>query len=116
MYADGKKDDAVKALRTAADQEDADAPEVAMMPAREMLADMLLDMNRPTDALVEYQASLKESPNRFDGLYGAARAAELTGKSEQAATYYGQLLKMCDNGAHSDRPELARAKTLLATK
>jgi tetratricopeptide (TPR) repeat protein len=114
-YAAGKKDDAVRELRAAADQEDADAPEIAMMPAREMLADMLLEMNRVTDALVEYEKNLKESPNRFDGLYGAAHAAELAGKPDQAAGYYTQLLKICD-GSQSDRPELAHARTLLATK
>ncbi|MFZ0968973.1 MAG: hypothetical protein WAN13_11920, partial [Candidatus Acidiferrales bacterium] len=115
-YAGGKKDDAVRELRAAADQEDADAPETAMMPAREMLADMLMEMNRAADALVEYEKNLKESPNRFDGLYGAARAAEVAGKPTEAAGYYSQLLKNCDGGAHSDRPELAHAKTLLATK
>jgi len=55
---------------------------------------------------------LKESPNRFDGLYGAARAAEMAGKGEQASAYYSQLLKVCDGGVNSSRPELARAKTL----
>ncbi len=115
-YAAGKKEDAVREIRAAADQEDADAPETALMPAREMLGDMLLEMNRPADALVEYEKNQKESPNRFDGLYGAAHAAELAGKPEQASGYYSQLLKICDGGAHSDRPELAHAKTLLATK
>ncbi len=111
-YAEGKKDDALKLLREAADREDRRAPEIGDMPAREMLADMLLEMNRPADALVEYEALLKESPNRFDGLYGAARAAEITGKGEQASAYYSQLLKVCDGGVNSSRPELARAKTL----
>ena len=82
------------------------------MPAREMLADMLLEMNRAADALVEYEVLLKESPNRFDGLYGAARAAEAAGKTEQASSFYSQLLKVCDGGVNSTRPELARAKTL----
>jgi tetratricopeptide (TPR) repeat protein len=111
-YAEGKKDDALKFLREAADREDRRAPETGDMPAREMLADMLLEMNRAADALVEYQTLLQESPNRFDGLYGAARAAELAGKGEQAASYYSQLLKVCDGGVNSSRPELARAKTL----
>ena len=111
-FAEGKKDDALKALREAAEREDRRAPETGDMPAREMLADMLLEMNRPADALVEYETLLKESPNRFDGLYGAARAAEMAGKSEQATAYYSQLLKVCDGGVNSSRPELARAKTL----
>ena len=111
-FAEGKKDEAVKALRAAADREDLRAPETGDMPAREMLADMLLEMNQAGDALVEYEALLKESPNRFDGLYGAARAAEMAGKGQQASSYYSQLLKVCDGGVNSTRPELARAKTL----
>jgi tetratricopeptide (TPR) repeat protein len=111
-FAEGKKDDALKLLRQAADSEDRRAPETGEMPAREMLADMLLEMNRAGDALIEYEALLKESPNRFDGLYGAARAAEMAGKGQRAASYYSQLLKVCDGGANSSRPELARAKTL----
>jgi hypothetical protein len=112
QFAEGKRDDALKTMRGAADVEDRRAPETGDMPAREMLGDMLLEMNRAGDALVEYEALLKESPNRFDGLYGAARAAETAGKAEQASAYYAQLLKVCDGGANSSRPELARAKTL----
>ncbi len=111
-FAEGKKEDALKDLRAAADREDRRAPETGDMPAREMLGDMLLEMNRAADALVEYEVVLKESPNRFDGLYGAARAAEAAGKTEQASSYYAQLLKVCDGGVNSTRPELARAKTL----
>jgi len=54
---------------------------------------------------------LKTDPNRFNGLYGAAQAAESAHDSEKAKLYYAQLLKNCENG---ERPELARAKTLLA--
>ena len=76
-----------------------------------MLADMLLEMGRPVDALAEYERSMKIDPNRFNGLYGAARAAELAHQREKAATYYGRLLKNSDNGVHSDRPELAHARS-----
>jgi hypothetical protein len=79
-----------------------------------MLADMLLEMGRAPDALVEYEKSLHTDPNRFNGLYGAARAAQLANMPYKAANYYAQLLKNCDNGAHSDRPELAKAKELAA--
>jgi hypothetical protein len=54
-------------------------------------------------------------PNRFNGLYGAARAAELAGKPEIANSYYAKLLKVCDSG-HSDRPELEHARKLVAKK
>jgi hypothetical protein len=83
------------------------------IPAREMLADMLLDMNQPAPALAEYESDLKFNPNRFDGLYGAAHAAELAGKNTDASGYYAQLLKVC-NGAASDRPELSKARALVA--
>ena len=80
-----------------------------------MLADMLLDMNRPEQALTEYEADLKFNPNRFNGVYGAARAAENLGKSEMAGSYYAQLVQLC-SGSNSDRPELSRARALLAQK
>jgi len=70
-------------------------------------------MNQPANALTEYESDLKFNPNRFDGLYGAAHAAELAGKNTEANTYYAQLLKVC-NGAASDRPELSKAKALVA--
>ena len=78
-----------------------------------MLADMLTDMKQPAQALAEYESDLKFNPNRFDGLYGAAHAAELAGNNTEANTYYAQLLKVC-NGAASDRPELSKAKALVA--
>jgi tetratricopeptide (TPR) repeat protein len=115
-YAENKPEEAVRLMREVADNQDAVGKDEVEIPAREMLGDMLLEMNRPAAALVEYEKSLKTDPNRFNGLYGAARAAELAHQSEKANSYYAQLLKNCDNGAHSERPELARAKNLLARK
>ena len=80
------------------------------LPAREMYADMLLELNRPAEALEQYRLSLKSDPNRFNGLYGAGRSAELTNQEALAATYYKQLLDNCDQGTKSDRPELQHAK------
>ena len=114
-YAEGNKDEAIKALRAVAQKEEAEGDEPLAIPAREMLADMLMDMNRPEQALTEYEADLKFNPNRFNGLYGAARAAEVAGKSEKSNTYYSRLVKVCD-GSNSARPELSRAKSLLAQK
>jgi tetratricopeptide (TPR) repeat protein len=114
-YAEGDKDGATKALRAVAQREEAEGDEPLAIPAREMLADMLMDMNRPEQALAEYEADLKFNPNRFNGLYGAARAAEVAGKSEKSNTYYSRLVKVCD-GSNSARPELNRAKSLLAQK
>jgi tetratricopeptide (TPR) repeat protein len=112
-YAEGNRDQALKSLRSIAEKQEAEGDEPVAIPAREMLADMLLDMNQPAQALAEYESDLKFNPNRFDGLYGAAHAAELAGKNADASTYYAQLLKMC-NGAASDRPELSKAKALVA--
>lgn len=109
-FAEGKNDEALKLLREVADKQDKLGKAEVALPAREMVADMLSDLGRYQEALVEYEKSLHTDPNRFNGLYGAARAAELTQQPQKAAGYYAQLLKNCDNGLHSDRPELARAK------
>src|SRR5580698_5978927 len=114
-YAEGDKDGATKALRAVAQREEAEGDEPLAIPAREMLADMTLEMNHPEQALAEYEADLKFNPNRFNGLYGAARAAEMAGKSEKSNAYYARLVKVCD-GSNSARPELSRAKSLLAQK
>jgi tetratricopeptide (TPR) repeat protein len=114
-HAEGNNDEAIKTLRTIAEKEEAEGDEPLAIPAREMLADMMLDMNRPEQALAEYEADLKFNPNRFNGLYGAARAAEMAGKSDKSNSYYARLVKICD-GSNSDRPELSRAKSLLAQK
>ena len=78
-----------------------------------MLADLLLETRHPEQALTEYETDLKFNPNRFNGLYGAASAAETAGKSEKASSYYAQLVKIC-TGSNSERPELGKAKALLA--
>src|SRR6204780_2577458 len=114
-FAEGKYDDAVEALRPIADKEDATGDEPEGIPAREMIADILLEAKRPQQALAEYQTDLKLHPNRFDALYGAARAAEAAGKQNDATEYYALLLKICD-GSNSTRPELSRARQLVAQK
>jgi hypothetical protein len=114
-YADGREDEGIQALRRLADQEDAEGDEPWRVPAREMLADMLLDRKRPEQALTEYETDLKFNANRFNGLYGAAQAAEMAGMSAKSTTYYASLVKSCA-GSNSDRPELRQAKQLLAKK
>ena len=76
--------------------------------------DTLLRLNQPEKALAEYEKSMEIDPNRFNGLAGAARAAELAHQAVKASSYYAQLLKNCDDGIHSDRPELRSAKMVLA--
>jgi tetratricopeptide (TPR) repeat protein len=112
-YAAGNSDDAVRLLRAVADNQDKIGKGETELPAREMLADMLLDLERPEEALTEYEISLRTDPNRFNGLYGAAQAATRVQQKQKASTYYTQLLKNCE-GIRSDRPELAKAKTLVA--
>ncbi|MFZ0956425.1 MAG: hypothetical protein WAN60_08785 [Candidatus Sulfotelmatobacter sp.] len=114
-FAEGKYDDAVEALRPIADKEDSLGDEPQGIPTREMMADMLLEAKRPQQALAEYQTDLKLNPNRFDGISGAARAAEQAGKSSDATEYYALLLKVCE-GSNSTRPELSRARELVAQK
>jgi tetratricopeptide (TPR) repeat protein len=113
-YAAGNADEAVRLLRAVADNQDKVGKAETELPAREMLADMLLDLQRPQEALTEYEISLRTDPNRFDALYGAAQAARQVRQNEKAGTYYTQLLKNCE-GIRSDRPELAQAKTILVS-
>jgi tetratricopeptide (TPR) repeat protein len=116
LHGEGKNDEALAALKKAADKEDSVGEENTSMPAREILADMLLELNRPAEALAEYRVALKFNPKRFDGLYGAGRAAEMVGQTAEASEYYALLVKTCDGGS-SERPELKKAKeTALAAK
>jgi hypothetical protein len=113
-FAKGQSDEALQELRAAADHQDKNGGESVGIPAREMLADMLLELKRPAEALAEYKAVLKNSPNRFDGLLGAARSAQAAGDTTVAQSYYAKLAEVSAVGA--DRPELAEAKTYLAEK
>lgn len=112
-YAKGKSADAISLLRSVEKNGVAEASD--QLPARELLADMLMEMNRLADALPEYEEDLKINPNRFDSLYGAARAAQRAGKTEMASGYYAQLVKNCA-GSNSVRAELSEAKEWLATQ
>jgi tetratricopeptide (TPR) repeat protein len=118
-YAEGKKEEAVRLMRAAADLEDTtDKHPVTpgtILPAREQLGDILLETGQTAQALSSFEAALREAPNRFNGVYGAARAAELAGDRKKAAGYYGQLVKLCEK-ADGTRPELEQAKAFLARK
>ena len=81
----------------------------AVLPARDLLGDMLIDMGQPEKALVAYEKSLQISPNRFYALYGAGYAAELSGNSEKADKYYQELINLAAN-ADSPRPRVDKAK------
>ena len=115
--AEGKRDEALKLMRAAADNEDASVKHVAMenrlYPMRELLGELLLHQGQAAAALREFEASLKENPNRYRALYGAARAAELSGDRQKAVGYYEKLVALAVK-ADTARPEIARAKTFLA--
>jgi tetratricopeptide (TPR) repeat protein len=114
-HVEGKDDEAVKLLKPLAEKETDGFSSTGYLPAHELLADLLLEAKRPQEALAEYQTDLKLNPNRFNGLYGAARAAEEAGKQSDAEEYYALLVKTCEGGS-STRPELSRAKQLVAQK
>jgi tetratricopeptide (TPR) repeat protein len=106
-------------MRAAADGEDASVKNVQMenrlYPLRELYADLLLEIGRPAEALRNYQSSLKETPNRYRGFYGAALAAQAAGDKAAAKKYFEALVALGKN-ADSPRPEIARARDYLAQK
>ena len=78
-HSEGKHDEALTLMRSAADLEASTEKHPVtpgpIVPALELLGDMLIELNQPEQALLQFETSLKGSPNRFNGLYGAARAA-----------------------------------------
>jgi hypothetical protein len=113
-FAEKRNDQAIRLMRQVADMQDKLGKGEVDIPAREMLADMLVELNQPEAALAEYEKSMKIDPNRFNGLAGAARAATAAHQPGKANSYNAQLLKNCDGGKHSGRPELRNAKTEVA--
>jgi predicted Zn-dependent protease len=116
--AKGRQDDALKLMRAAADLEDRNEKHIVtpgrIVPARELLGEMLLEVKEPALALKEFEASHVREPNRFRGYYGAARAADAAGDRRKAAEYYAKLMEL---GAKGDpRPELARAREYVAQR
>jgi hypothetical protein len=115
--AQGNTNEALTLLRSAADLEGTmdkhPVTPAAVVPTRELLGDLLLDLNRPADALKEFESTLVAEPNRFRSLYGAARAAEGAGNAVRARTFYTNLVSLCGN-ADTERPELREAKAFLA--
>jgi tetratricopeptide (TPR) repeat protein len=112
-----RHDEAVQLMRAAAEAEEAsDKHPVTpgnVAPSRELLGEMLLTLSRPAQAFAEFERSLKRDPNRFRGLYGAARAAEASGNRQAAREYYAKLQTLTAD-RDTERPELAQAQTFLA--
>ncbi|MBA2306483.1 MAG: hypothetical protein H0W08_28170 [Acidobacteria bacterium] len=112
--AEGRQAEALTLMREAADREDAtDKAAVTpgpIKPARELLGDMLLQLNRPAEALVEFETTLKKEPNRFRATYGAARAAEAAGQGQKASAHYASLLQISKSADQPGRRELGEAR------
>ena len=118
-HAEGKDDEALQVMRAAADLEDATEKHPvtpgAILPAREMLGDLLNELNQPVQALKEYENALESSPNRFNSIYGVARSAELSGDHKKARTYYEKLV-ILGNQSDGSRQELQQARRYLAKR
>jgi tetratricopeptide (TPR) repeat protein len=117
LQARGDRDHALELMRAAADKEDSSEKSSVspgrLVPARELLGDMLLEQGRPANALAAYEESQKQDPKRFRTLWGAGRAAEASGDTERTRRYYTQLAEM--SGAGGPRPELVETNAWLAT-
>ncbi|HJR61930.1 MAG TPA: hypothetical protein VJ813_21160 [Vicinamibacterales bacterium] len=115
--AEKRTDDAIRLLQEAAKIEDStDKSAISpgpLVPAREMLGDMLIELKRPAEALAELEAVMKKEPNRFRTLYLSARAASLNGDPARAKQYYGQLVEMCVKAGADPRRELAEARKMV---
>jgi hypothetical protein len=107
----GANEEALRQMESAAEMEDRTEKSVItpgpLSPARELMGEMLLAMNEPTRALAEFEATLKNEPRRFNSLYGAAHAAQLSGSRATSQKYFRELLRVC---VHSDKPARSELK------
>src|SRR5262252_2619390 len=113
-----RADEALGLMRQAADIEDKSEKNIVtpgrLLPARELLGDMLLELKRPGDGLREYEASQQREPNRYRGLYGAGQAAAQSGNRDKARQHFSKLIGLAGSGDH--RPEMDKARQYLASK
>ena len=116
---EGAPDQALRFMRAAADGEDGSVKHVAMenrlYPLRELFAELLLEMGQPAAALSEFEAALKQTPNRYRTFLGIARAANAAGDRQKASEYYGKLVDLAKN-ADTERQETREAKNFLAQR
>ena len=112
--AEGNVTEALAGMRAAADLEDkselSSVTPGPLMPAREMLGEMLLGLKRPADAFKEFEASLIKQPNRFWSFVGAAEAATAAGDAPAARAYFQKLLAMAKRADQPSRPQLVEAR------
>jgi len=118
--AEGKKEEALRQMESAATLEDGTEKSAItpgpLAPARELLGEMLLAADRPDAALAEFEATLKKEPGRFRTLYGAGKAAQLAGRENDSRRYFSDLVKMCGHGDRPGRAELQEIEKTLAQK
>jgi len=116
----GKNEEALRQMESAANMEDLTEKSAVtpgpLCPARELLGEMLLEMNEPAQALVQFEATLKKEPRRFRSLYGAAHAAQLSGKTDVSKQYFAELLAVCEHSDEPGRSELKEARKALARR
>ena len=116
--ADGKKKEGLRQMKSAAELEDGTDKSALtpgpLAPARELLGEMFLQMNDPAQALEQFEATLKKEPKRFRALYGAARAAQLSGSREASLRYFRELLRVCQHADNPGRVEILEAKTVVS--
>jgi tetratricopeptide (TPR) repeat protein len=118
-WAAGDKAPAVEQMRSAAALEESTYKHPItpgqLLPARELVGDLLLALGQPEQALAEYEVSLRANPNRFNGIFGAARSAELAGLGSKAADYYRKLLDLAQT-ADGERKEIRQARLFLSSR
>jgi tetratricopeptide (TPR) repeat protein len=117
LHAEGKKDEALKAMSAAADAEDKTekhpvTPGVPV-PARELYGAMLLDRGMAAEALAAFEATTRKEPNRFNAVAGAAKAAERLGDRAKARQHYEKLMALAAE-ADTVRPDLVAARAFVA--
>ncbi len=119
-FAAGDEQAALRQMEAAAALEDGTEKSVVtpgpLAPARELLAEMLLELNDPGRALEQFEATLKKEPRRFRSLYGAAHAAQLTGNRNTSQRYFRELLKVCADTDKPGRIEVKEARDALAKR
>jgi tetratricopeptide (TPR) repeat protein len=117
--AEGDQARALQLARAAAKHEDSTEKHVVtpgpILPARELLGDLLMELGQPAAALKEYEASIAKEPNRFRGLYSAARAAEASGNMAKARVWYDKFAQITAQG-DSDVAQIQQAKIFLARR
>ncbi|MGE5325674.1 MAG: tetratricopeptide repeat protein, partial [Deltaproteobacteria bacterium] len=117
--AEGKPDEALSLMKAIAEKVEVGTADgiiyPPVLPPREQVGDLLLAQKNPGEALRQFEANLKDNPNRFDGIYGAAQAAELSGDKVAAKKYFAELVKLGAHADHGSEP-IGQAKTFLEGK